>query len=817
MRLLKGCFLIAFLLSVYSPMYAQNESGIHGKVYGENKQPAEAANVILLAAADSSIVKSTICDDNGEYHLAVKPGKYLLLISRLRYDQSLTGPYIINDGDDLSAGDVVLVLHTPLLKEVTVTAQRQYIDVRPDKVVLNLNSLSSDGRSAFDILREQAPGVHADTKGNLSLIGHANALVTVDGKQVRLSGQDLVDYLQSLPGNTIKQIELITSPSAKYDAAGAGIINIVSKRGTAEGTNFAVSSTAGYGTYGKAGAGINFNSQHKNLNVFGNYNFNYDKTDHVFLTNRDINYKGVVSDYDVRYNTVYQGSKQNYSVGADYAISKKHTIGILVEGVITNNNYSKNNHLNMSNDGVLDSTISTKSRLHRRLSNSSYDVNYVGKLDTNGRMLSADLVYNDIERDVAEYIDNYFNNSSGLAYRPMLSLQNLSPADTHIWSAKVDYVHPLSKTSRLEAGVKYSLTESNNQLIFGPEVDGVYQSSPRFSSTFDYKENVNSGYINYAGKLNNFSITAGLRLEQTNTSGHGNSALMNSDVEKHYLSWIPRADVGYRIDDKQSLDLNFSRSISRPDFAVVNPFLSFADLYDYNQGNPNIAPAYTNYLSLSHTYGKYMTTLYASVTNNFYDFTGYLLNDSSKVSRSVKQNFGKLSVYGIRFYVPIAFTNWWESDNNIDASYQRTVAYPKFGNLNKGTQWISFVSTQRFKLSETFTADIGGRYDSPAFYGIGQFKADYYVRAGLSKRILHNNGTLTFNASDIFNTHRDWSNISYQNLHMTVYDKIETRRFYLTFTYRFGNVTLKSAAKHRTGNEDEQKRATGSQSEVAGN
>lgn len=808
---------MAFLLSAYNPIYAQNASGIHGKVYGENKQPAEAANVILLSAADSSIIKSTICNDSGEYRLTVTPGKYLLLISRLRYDQSLTGPYVINDGEDLLADNVMLVLHTPLLKEVTVTAQRQYIDVRPDKVVLNLNSLSSDGRSAFDILREQAPGVHADTKGNLSLIGHANALVMVNGKQVRLSSQDLVDYLQSLPGNAIKQIELITSPSAKYDAAGAGIINIVSKRGTAEGTNFAVSSTAGYGTYGKAGAGINFNSKHKNLNVFGNYNFTYDKTDHVFLTNRDIDYKGMLSNYDVRYNTVYQGSKQNYSVGADYVISKKHTIGVLIEGVVTNNNYNKNNLLNMSNNGVLDSTISTKSKLHRKLSNASYDVNYVGKLDSNGRALSADVVFNDIDRNAAEYIDNYFNNSAGIAYRPMLSLQNLSPADTHIWSAKVDYIHPLSKTSKLEAGFKYSLTESNNQLIFGPEVDGVYQSSPRFSSTFDYKENVNSGYINYNGKVNKFSVMAGMRLEQTNTSGHGNSALMNSDVEKHYLSWIPRADIGYKINDKQSLDLNFSRSISRPDFAVVNPFLSFADLYDYKQGNPNIAPSFTNYLSLSHTYSKYLATLYASVTSNFYNFNGYMLNDSSKVSRTVTENFGKLSIYGVRFYVPIIFTTWWEADNNIDASYQRIVAYPKYGNLNKGTQYVIFNSTQRFKFSDTFSGEIGGEYDSPTFYGIGQFKADYYVRAGLSKRILHNNGTLTFNTSDIFNTHRDWSAINYQNLHMTVYDKIETRRFFLTFTYRFGNVSLKSAAKHRTGNEDEQKRATGSAGEVAGN
>ncbi len=202
-----------------------------------------------------------------------------------------------------------------------------------------------------------------------------------------------------------------------------------------------------------------------------------------------------------------------------------------------------------------------------------------------------------------------------------------------------------------------------------------------------------------------------------------------------------------------------------------------------------------------------MTTLYASVVTNCYDFLDYVQNDSTKVSRSITQNFGTYSTYGLKFYVPVNFTSWWTGSFSADASYQRIKAYQKNGTLDKGTQAISLAGIQDFSLSNSFTAQISGDYVSPTFYGIGQFKADYYVNAGISKQILNHNGKISLGVTDIFNTHRDFSTIRYQNLNMTVYDKIETRVFRLSFSYNFGNISLKGTTKHDTGNEDEQQRA----------
>ncbi|MCC8424143.1 outer membrane beta-barrel family protein [Mucilaginibacter sp. UR6-11] len=811
MRFIKGCLLLAFLLSVYTRLYAQTGlSGIHGKVYEEKHRPAEAATVILLAATDSAIIKSTVCDDKGLFNFNVKPGNYLLLISKIGYDQSLTGPYTITPDKEIAINALSLTLHLPQLKEVSITAQRSYVEVKPDRVLLNVqSSIISEGNSVFEILR-QAPGVHAENKGDISIIGRSNALVMVDGKLVHLTGQDLVDYLQSVPGSSVRQIELITNPSAKYDASGGGIINIITKKGTNAGTNFTVATGAGYGRFGRGNASLNFNNRMGKVNIFGNYNYAYKKSDHTFLTDRFINYKNNLSEYAVNYYAIQQVHNQNFSIGTDYALSAKHTVGVLVSGTVNDDDFAKDNNLSIINNGVLDSTIITKSKLSRGLTNISYDVNYTGKLDTMGKILAADIVFNNVERQSSEYIDNYFYNSAYATYRPALKLQNLSPANIHIWAAKIDYVNPLSKTARLEGGLKYSWVQSNNDLVFGPQVNGVYKSSPNFSSTFLFKENINSGYINYSGKLGKANLVAGLRVEQTNTNGSGTSATMMSNVKKRYLDWFPQLQLNYQVDAKNNFDFSFNRGVTRPAYDIVNPFLYFADLYDYRQGNPNLLPQYANKIQISHTYNKkIITTLYGVVVSNFYGFVDYAQNDSTKVSRSITQNFGTYATYGLKFYAPVNFTGWWSANFSVDASYQRIKAYPQNGDLNKGTQAISLASTQSFRLSGTLAAELSGDYESPTFYGIGLFKADYYVNAGISKQMLNKNGKLSLNITDIFNTHRDFSTINYRNLNMTVYDKVQTRMLKIAFTYHFGNISLKSTAKHSAGNEDEQKRAGG--------
>jgi iron complex outermembrane receptor protein len=807
MKVLIVCLLSASLAGLNVNLYAQlKSSAIQGMVLTDSYIPAQAATIVLLRSRDSSIMNSTIVGKNGQFEFAdLTPDSYLLLVRAVGFNKSYSGPYAVATSQTITAPDIILSPDAKQLKEVSIVSAKPEIEVRPGKIILNIqNSLSAQGNSAFDILR-QSVGVRVDNSNNISIVGRQSALITIDGKPTNLSGDDLVGVLRGMQASTIDYIELITSGSAKYDASGGGIINIVLKKGKNTGFNGNITATAGYGKYYKSNAGIIFNNRTDKFNIFGNYTFSHDKSFHNFMNDRSINGNNMISDYHVDYNGIQKSDNSNFNFGTDYFISSNQTIGFLINGIIRTENFVKDNNLKISNNGVLDSTITANSDLNRHITRLNYNVNYSGKLNKAGTTLSADFNYTTYNRTSAEYITNKFYNASGNIYRPDSLLQNLSPSNIQIWLSKVDFSDPISKNSKLEAGIKFSDVVSNNDLTFGPFVNGQYQSDPNFSNHFLYKEKVNAAYVNYGNKVNKFDFTTGLRAEQTIATG--NSVTLSQQVSSNYLDFFPQALITYRYDDKHDFSASYNRGIKRPLYEEINPFLYYVDLYDYKSGNPNLKPEYTNSIELSYTYNKtFVATLYSSKISNAYDFDFYKQIDSTGVSIKTENNFGTIYNYGIRFFAPVVFTKWWDANFSLDASYQRYVAYPGNGNLNKGMQDIIFLSAQHFTISNTITAEVSGKYESPTFYGITKYKAQYAVNAAIGKQLFNKKGSIKLNASDIFNTLRDRGSINYQNLNMLVTDKKESQVVRLIFTWYFGKTSVKAASSHRTGNEEEQKR-----------
>ncbi|ASU35864.1 outer membrane beta-barrel protein [Mucilaginibacter xinganensis] len=807
MKIIFGCLLAAFLAVLFNNVHAQAVlSTIHGKVLNEQHTPAEASTVILLKARDSSIVSSTVTGKNGKFRFEdVVADDYLLLATAVGYVKTYSGPYRIDNNENHGIGEINLQQATNQLKEVTILSSRPQIEVRPGKITLNIpNSLTAEGNSAFEILR-QAPGVRVDNSNNISIIGRQSALITIDGKTTNLTGEDLVAYLRSIQSNMIEKIELITSGSAKYDASSGGIVNIVLKKGNNIGSNGTISATAGYGKYYKSNIGVRFNDRMDKLNLFGSYNFTTDKTFHNFVTDRIIDFNNLISNYHVDYKGIQTSENNTFSAGADYTVAPNHTIGFLINGFARQDDFAKDNKLNISNGGVLDSIITAESKLGRHIKKINYNLNYNGKLNKAGSTLSADINYTTFNRSSSEYITNDFYRADWSPYRDAVLLENLSPSAIRIWLSKIDFSTPLSKNSTFEAGIKYSHASSNNDLIFGPQVNGQYVPDADLSNHFFYTEVVDAGYVNYQNKFNKFYITMGLRGEQT--VANGNSVTMDTKIDRSYFDLFPQAQFTYKRDSKNEFSLSYNRGITRPAYEEINPFLYYVDPYDYRAGNPNLMPQYSNLIELSHTYNKtIITSLYTSIISNAYDFGFYEQNDATKVNVKTQINFGKIYNYGIKFSAPLTVNNWWEAYFHADASYQRYVAYPQNGNLNKGTQDIILNTIQSFKISKTLSAVVSGEYESANFYGINQNKPRYRVDAGLGEQMFNNRGSLRLNVSDIFNTLRDRSSVNYQNLNLTVTDKLESRIARLTFTYRFGKTSVKTITTHRTGNEEEQKR-----------
>ncbi|MET3978927.1 iron complex outermembrane receptor protein [Mucilaginibacter sp. UYP25] len=806
MRVKFGCLFAALLSSLFSFCYAQTGSStISGNVLIQNNQPAQAATVILLNLPDSSVAMSALVGNTGSFRFSyVNPGKYIVLATRLGFKKAYSPNFTITAGLDKTIASITLSSINKELKEVSIVAKKPYIEVKPGKMIINPSaSIVADGQSVLEILR-QSPGVRVDNNDNVSVNGRQDALVMVDGKATNLNGADLAALLKSTQGSNIDRIEVIKGGSAKYDAAGGGIINIIYKKGTNIGTNGTFNASAGYGKYYKGSTGISLNHRTTSYNIFGSYSVIANKTWRDVYTNRTINYAGVESNYNTTYKSITESLNHNFRLGTDFFLSPNQSIGFLINGIVNNNNIDKYNTLKIYNNGVFDSTIVSHSQIDRNISNINYNLNYTGKLDKAGRKINASATYSRSKRHSDEYITNTFANENGFAYRDPLLLQNLSPTKINNWSGLLAFTNPLAKGSKLDAGLKYSYTNTDNNLVFGPQVNGRYTVNTTFSNHFLFNEKIGAAYVNYTTKFGKFDFDGGLRVEYTKNVS--NSVTTNEVTTRKYFNLFPTALLNYRYNDKNEFALNLTRGITRPGYDKLNPFLYFVDLYTYQAGNPYLKPEYHNTIQLSHTYNsETVTTLRADLTTGA-TFPFYGQDDASKLSLSADVNLGRVYTYGININTPIKFNSWWASNYDIDASYQRYVAYADYGNLNKGTADVIISSTQTFTLPGGFAAQLTGQFETATFYGIKQIRPAGYVDAGISKQIFNKMGRLSLTGTDIFKTNRDKVSINYQNVNINILDRREYRKVYLNFSYRFGKTTLKGAARHVTGNEDEQNR-----------
>ncbi|MGY4539363.1 iron complex outermembrane receptor protein [Mucilaginibacter sp. UYNi724] len=809
MRVKFGCLFAALLSSLFSFCYAQTGSStISGNVLIQNNQPAQAATVILLNLPDSSVAMSALVGNTGSFRLSyVNPGKYIVLATRLGFKKAYSPNFTITAGLDKTIASITLLSINKELKEVSIVAKKPYIEVKPGKMIINPSaSIVADGQSVLEILR-QSPGVRVDNNDNVSVNGRQDALVMVDGKATNLNGADLAALLKSTQGSNIDRIEVIKGGSAKYDAAGGGIINIIYKKGTNIGTNGTFNASAGYGKYYKGSTGISLNHRTASYNIFGSYSVVANKTWKDVYTDRKVDYAGVESNYSTTYKSVIESRSHTFRFGTDFFLSPNQSLGFLVSGTVNNNNIDKNNILRIYNNALLDSTIIANSTVDRDISNINYNLNYTAKLDKVGRSITANATYSRAKRHSDEYITNTFADEQGFAYRDPLLLQNISPTKIKNWSGFLALTNPLPK-GKLDIGVKYSYTTTDNNFVFGPQVDGIYTINTTFSNHFLFDEKIAAAYVNYTTKFGKFDFDGGLRGEYTNNEGTSlNTAGITTGVTPHkYFNMFPTATLNYKHNDKNEFALNLSRGITRPGYDKLNPFLYFIDLYNYQSGNPYLKPEYHNLVQLSHTYNsETVTTLRAEITTGAtFPFVGQ--DDASKLSLSADVNLGRVYTYGININTPIKFTRWWTSNTEVDASYQRYIAYVEYGNLNKGTADVTVSSMQTFTLPGGFAAQLLGKFETNTFYGIKQFRPAGFVDAGISKQILNKRGRISLVGNDIFKLNRDRASINYQNLNINILDRREYRKVYINFSYRFGKTSVKGSAKHVTGNEDEQNR-----------
>jgi iron complex outermembrane receptor protein len=530
--------IVSFILCFCNSISGQTRlsSQVATKVLDEKQNPVEGATVSLLNSKDSSLVKINISEKDGSVMFEnMKEGSYIISATSLGFKKALSPPFVVDHDHPQTVLSSINMEHvTGELKEVSIQEKKPFIERQLDRIVINVNSsIVSAGSSALDVL-SRSPGVLVNQDDAISLKGKQGVIVMIDDKPTYLSATDLANLLRSTPASSIDKIELITNPSAKYDAAGSsGIINIKLKKDQRYGVNGSVNSSLGQGVYGKLNEGISLNYRKNNINIFGNYNYTYRESfNHLMLDRRFLNNGAVSSAYKQDDYLTLPLKSHLAKAGFDYTVSKKTTVGVVFNTLLTQFNPGGENSSN-DLDSLLRkvSSYKTSTQAKNKLDNFSGNFNFRHKIDTAGQEVTGDLDYAHYGNNSMQIYDTRYFALDGTSLQPDNILQDNQTGALDIYSIKVDYVKPLKKQAKIEAGFKSSYVREDNNLATYNLVNTVAMFDTSKSNHFIYDENINAAYVNYSKEWQKYKLQVGARAEQTIVKG--DQLATNKTLEIH--------------------------------------------------------------------------------------------------------------------------------------------------------------------------------------------------------------------------------------------------------------------------------------------
>ncbi|HEV7781889.1 MAG TPA: outer membrane beta-barrel protein, partial [Chitinophagaceae bacterium] len=519
------CIAIFILVTFFRAGAQTDTKGkISGQVNTEGGKAAVDATVSLLRSKDSALVKTILPGKDGAFLFeSIKPGNYIVTVSQTGYNKFFSPALTVGENNSVfHLPAILLTVRTGSLEGVTVEAKKPFIERKLDKLIVNVeNSIVGAGNSVLEVL-ERSPGVLVNQETSINLQGKQGVIVMIDGKITPLSGADLITYLKGIPASNIATIEIITQPSARYDASGnAGIINIKFKKDQRQGFNGTFTAAYGQGFYYKPSASTSLNYRKKKWNLFGNYSHARPLSLTRFYINRkffDANHD-LISTFDQTSFIKQPVSSNNTRFGADYYLSKKTVIGVLFN---VNWNESsrdgKTKSLITLPNGQLDYTTRTAIKLDDERFNGFGNFNFKHTFDSTGKELTADIDYGKFRSGTVQDVSNQ-NYDGNNALLNANKLQTDQHGLITVKSLKADYINPLKKNAKLEAGIKISMVKSDNDVKFFDVTILPPVPDPSRSNHFIYEENVNAVYTSYAKQFKKWDIQAGLRMEQTSTKG----------------------------------------------------------------------------------------------------------------------------------------------------------------------------------------------------------------------------------------------------------------------------------------------------------
>jgi iron complex outermembrane recepter protein len=781
-------FLIVMILGCQS-MYAQEQKGkIFGKALTKDKKSVEIATVILKKGEDGSIKKMTLTDSNGDFEFEnIDYGKYSITITSVEFQPFASEEFTLDQ--EMKKLDTFEVLESStILKEVVVKSERQLIEHTIDKTIVNVeSSISAAGGSAMEVL-EKSPGITIGRDGSISLRGKQGVTVYIDGRPSFLSGGDLANLLRGMPASQLSQIEIMTNPSAKYDAAGNGVINLRTKKSNIRGFNGSFVTAFIQGRYASTTQNLSLNYRSGNVVVFSNLSYADRNGFEEFgivrnLKNQETNALETIYDQ----NTYFKNNSKNLTakLGLDYNITQKTTIGFLFSGFHNPSTAEVTNTTLLKNaENVVKTTVNAPANNDGKWQNTVLNLNLRHQFDSTGRELLFDAGYVWYGANLSQKFNNTFLKSDGSEAKPREIFSQDLPRDIAIYNFKADYTHPFSDKAKLEAGIKFSQVATDNNAQFFNFRDNTLLKNDSLSNHFIYNEQIKAAYLNYNLKLKKFEIQLGLRAEQTKIKGEQKSD--NQVFERDYANLFPTAYFTYTFNPIHKIGLNYGRRIERPDYRDLNPFRSYYDRYTYDEGNPYLRPQFSHNFELSHYFvgGALTTTLSYNTTNDIIQemiFQNTALNETFKRP----ENLNSRQILGISVGGEMPVSKVWSTTFGIEFTDTRFEGIVNAQPFTLGLASVSGQLVNQFKFDKGWKVEIAAWYASKSIYSTFIQSPFSMVSAGVSKTFWEGNGTLRLSSNDIFNINQFTGTSQYQNIDVYVRNKAQTQTLKLTFTYRF--------------------------------
>jgi outer membrane receptor protein involved in Fe transport len=799
--------LLGWVLCMNSQAFAQRQQQgeAHAELMGkllddQTGKPVEYASVALLNASDSALVTGMLSKGNGDFSFSpVKPGSYILKIYFIGYQTFFKAVTVKTVSD---VGNIRLKTTARNLKGVEVVGEKPAFTMAIDKRVFNVDkNLASVGGTATDVLR-QVPSVNVDIDGNVS-VRNGSPTIFIDGRPSTLT-------LDQIPADAIANIEVVTNPSAKYDAEGmSGILNIVLKKNRRAGINGLI--TGGYSSTKSSNAGIDLNIRQDKINFFVNYNLRDRKSpmkQHLFRKNFD----GADTTFLDQYQDGDFGRRfQSGRIGFDWFIDNRNTITLsqgIVGGDFNNLNEQTTYDLDAQQNRLRYGIGRNDSKNNFR--NYTTQVGYKRTFAKEGMELTGDFTYN---RSTGKN-----NNDYNLQYYDMQGQPSNSPnqpelrqgrgnSTTTYYTGQIDFVNPLSEKSKFEAGLRTNARTFNSLLnTLGKDFNtGEFEYDTALSNNYHYSEQINAAYVSYTGGTGNFGYQTGLRAEQSFYSGEMRN-IKDANYKIDYpISLFPSIFLTQKFKGDHELQLNYSRRIQRPWFRDLLPNIQY-NANSANRGNPALKPEFTNSFELSYLkdfdrkhnvlVSVYYRNTNNAITNFYVDTTLNLDGQERKVVLNYPINADQRNSFGAELTVRNQITKGWDITTNLNASQTKISA----NNLNNsGFVWFGKVNSNT-KLPWNLTLQVTGEYESRQILPQGEDAPEYQVDLAMKKDFFKKkNFSVSLGLTDIFNTDRDlsWTNTSFSSSER--YRKRVSRELRLNLSWRFGKMDAKIFKKKGKG------------------